>query len=60
LVLQAFSEIIKKIAVMRGVIEDPTPFISSHEAAEIEGAALAAEVARLAEEEEMRAKEAAK
>jgi hypothetical protein len=45
---------------MRGVIEDPTPFISSHEAAEIEGAALAAEVARLAEEEEMRAKEAAK
>ena len=49
LTFQALSEIIKKIAVMRGVMEDPTPFISAHEAAEIEGAALAAEVARLAE-----------
>lgn len=48
LILQAISEIIKKIAVMRGVMEDPTPFISAHEAAELEGAALAAEVARLA------------
>ena len=48
LTFQALSEIIKKIAVMRGVMEDPTPFISAHEAAEIEGAALAAEVARLA------------
>ena len=46
---QALSEIVKKIAVMRGVIDDPTPFISAHEAAELEGAALAAEVARLAE-----------
>ena len=54
LVFQAVSEIIKKIAVMRGEMEDPTPFISAHEAAELEGAALAAEVARLAAEEEAR------
>ncbi len=54
LVAQAISEIIKKIAVMRGVIDDPTPFISAHEQAELDGAALAAEVARLAEEEERR------
>ena len=54
LVAQAISEIIKKIAVMRGVIEDPTPFVSTHEQAELDGAALAAEVARLAEEEEKR------
>lgn len=51
LIAQAVSEIIKKIAVMRGLIEDPHPFVSAHEAAELEGAALAAEVARLAEEE---------
>jgi len=31
--LQGVSEIIKKIAVMRGDIEDPNPFISSHDAA---------------------------
>ena len=49
LVAQAVSEIVKKIAVMRGVIDDATPFVSAHEAAELEGAALAAEVARLAE-----------
>lgn len=49
LLAQAFSEIIKKIAVMRGLMDDPTPFISAHEQAELEGAALAAEVARLAE-----------
>lgn len=48
LVLQALSEITKKIAVMQGRIDDPHPFISAHEAAELEGAALAAEVARLA------------
>ena len=60
LTLQAVSEIIKKIAVMRGLMEDPHPFISAHEAAELEGAALAAEVARLAEEEAKRAKGDAK
>lgn len=54
LMFQAISEIIKKIAVMRGEMDDPTPFISAHEAAELEGAALAAEVARLAAEEEAR------
>lgn len=47
---QAFAEIIKKIAVMRGLIADPHEFVSAHQAAEREGAALAAEVARLAEE----------
>ena len=54
LVAQAISEIIKKIAVMRGVIDDPTPFVSAHEQAELDGAALAAEVKRLAEEEARR------
>ena len=40
LTAQCFSEIIKKIAVMRGLIEDPHPFVSEHEkaeAGEIEG-----------------------
>ena len=41
LVLQAISEIIKKVAVMRGLMEDPHPFVSHHEAAELEGAAIA-------------------
>ena len=44
LALQGLSEIIKKIAVMAGLIEDPAPFISAHEAAEREGEALAHEV----------------
>jgi len=39
LTIQGISEIIKKIAVMRGIIEDPTPFVSSHDVAELEGAA---------------------
>lgn len=42
--LQGVSEIIKKIAIMRGDMEDPTPFISAHEAAELEGKALAGEL----------------
>lgn len=41
---QGVSEIIKKIAIMRGDMEDPTPFISAHEAAELEGKAIADEV----------------
>ncbi|MDO5703977.1 MAG: TRAP transporter small permease subunit [Paracoccus sp. (in: a-proteobacteria)] len=45
LLAQAISEIIKKIAVMRGVIDDPTPFVSHHEAALAEGEAMAAEMA---------------
>ena len=66
LVAQALSEIIKKIAIMQGLIEDPHPFISAQEAAELEGAELegdelegdelAAEVVRLAEQ--ARAREA--
>ncbi|MDT8855535.1 TRAP transporter small permease subunit [Paracoccaceae bacterium Fryx2] len=44
LALQGISEIIKKIAVMRGVIPDPTPFISVHEAAELEAKALVEEI----------------
>ncbi|ESY93600.1 TRAP transporter small permease subunit [Mesorhizobium sp. LNHC229A00] len=44
LALQGISEIIKKIAIMRGVIEDPNPFISVHEQAELEAKALAKEV----------------
>jgi TRAP-type mannitol/chloroaromatic compound transport system permease small subunit len=41
---QGISEIIKKIAVMRGDMDDPIPFISAHEQAELEGKALADEV----------------
>lgn len=44
--LQGISEIIKKIAVMRGVIDDPNPFVSSHAAAEAEGEALKQELAK--------------
>jgi len=41
---QGVSEIIKKIAVMRGEMEDPNPFVSAHEAAELEGRALVEEL----------------
>ena len=51
LILQVIAEIIKKIAVMQGLIEDPHPFISAHEAAELEGATLARTVAELADGE---------
>ena len=44
LFFQGLSEIIKKIAVMTGRIEDPTPFVSQHEAAAIEGTAMAQEM----------------
>ena len=44
LALQGLSEIIKKIEVMRGAITDPTPFVSAHEAAELEGKALVEEI----------------
>ncbi|MEI9426888.1 TRAP transporter small permease subunit [Mesorhizobium sp. Cs1299R1N3] len=50
LALQGISEIIKKIAIMRGIIEDPNPFISVHEQAELEAKALAEEAKALAEE----------
>ena len=41
---QGISEIIKKIAVMRGDIPDPTPFVSHHEAAGKEAELLAGEI----------------
>ena len=41
LLAQGISEIIKKTAIMRGVIDDPNPFISAHEAALLEGEAIA-------------------
>ncbi|MGB3418779.1 MAG: TRAP transporter small permease subunit [Mesorhizobium sp.] len=44
LALQGVSEIIKKIAVMRGRMDDPNPFISSHEQAKLEAETLADEV----------------
>jgi TRAP-type mannitol/chloroaromatic compound transport system permease small subunit len=42
--LQGISEIVKKIAIMRGDMGDPTPFISVHEQAELEAKALAEEL----------------
>jgi TRAP-type mannitol/chloroaromatic compound transport system permease small subunit len=44
LAVQGVSEIIKKIAIMRGHMDDPNPFVSAHEAAELEAKALAAEL----------------
>lgn len=44
LTFQGISEIIKKIAVMRGRMDDPNPFISVHEQAELDAKALADEV----------------
>ncbi|MBD0414350.1 TRAP transporter small permease subunit [Oryzicola mucosus] len=44
LAFQGVSEIIKKIAIMRGDMDDPNPFISAHEAAELEAKALAEEI----------------
>jgi TRAP-type mannitol/chloroaromatic compound transport system permease small subunit len=42
--LQGVSEIIKKVAVMLGLIEDPHPYVSAHEMAEKEGEALVEEL----------------
>ena len=47
MIAQVLAEIIKKIAVMQGLIEDPHPFISAHDAAEQEGGELAKAVAGL-------------
>jgi TRAP-type mannitol/chloroaromatic compound transport system permease small subunit len=44
LTVQGVSEIIKKVAVMTGRMPDPTPFISAHQSAELEGAALAEKI----------------
>ncbi len=46
LTVQGVSEIIKKIAVMTGDMEDPTPFVSAHQAAELEGEQLAEALAK--------------
>lgn len=46
LCLQGVSEIIKKIAVMRGLMEDPTPYVSALEAAEAETKSLIAEITK--------------
>ena len=48
LIAQVLSEIIKKIAVMRGLIEDPHPFVSVHDAAEKEAEDLAQGVTKQA------------
>jgi TRAP-type mannitol/chloroaromatic compound transport system permease small subunit len=42
LIFQGLSEIIKKIAIMRGLIEDPHPFLSPKEQAEEEARAVMA------------------
>jgi TRAP-type mannitol/chloroaromatic compound transport system permease small subunit len=44
LALQGISEIIKKVAIMRGDMDDPNPFVSAHEQAELEAKALAEEI----------------
>ncbi len=44
LTLQGLSEIIKKIAIMQGLIEDPSPFHNAKEQAELEAQALLQEV----------------
>ncbi|MCU0802377.1 MAG: TRAP transporter small permease subunit [Rhodobacteraceae bacterium] len=46
LLLQAFSEIIKKIAVIVDLIPDPHPFMTAAQQAELEAAEIAAEVAK--------------
>ena len=50
LALQGVSEIIKKVAIMRGDMDDPNPFISAHEQAELEAKALAEEAKAFAGE----------
>lgn len=50
LALQGVSEIVKKVAIMRGDMDDPNPFISAHEQAELEAKALAEEAKAFAGE----------
>lgn len=40
ILLQGISEIIKRVAIMRGVIDDPMPYTSQHDATELEAEAL--------------------
>ena len=42
--VQGVSEIIKKIAIMSGHMDDPNPFISAHEQAELDAKALVEEI----------------
>jgi TRAP-type mannitol/chloroaromatic compound transport system permease small subunit len=42
--LQGISEIVKKIAIIGGRMDDPTPFVSAHEQAELEAQAIVDEV----------------
>ena len=42
--LQGLSEIIKKIAIMAGAMDDPNPFTSVHEQADLDAKALAEEL----------------
>jgi len=42
--LQGISEIIKKVAIMNGDMDDPTPFVSAHEQADIEAHTLAGDL----------------
>jgi len=46
LIFQAISEIIKKVAVIRGRMEDPNPTLSAKEAAELEVASQTQEIAK--------------
>ncbi|TIS81335.1 MAG: C4-dicarboxylate ABC transporter, partial [Mesorhizobium sp.] len=50
LAIQGVSEIIKKIAIMRGDMEDPTPYVSAHDQAKLEAEALAEEAKALSGE----------
>ena len=44
LALQGLSEIIKKIAIMNGNMDDPNPYLTQHEQAKLEGEALVEEL----------------
>ena len=41
---QGVSEIIKKIAIMNGNMDDPNPYVTQHEQAQLEGEALVEEL----------------
>jgi TRAP-type mannitol/chloroaromatic compound transport system permease small subunit len=42
--VQGISEIIKKVAILRGDLDDPNPFVSAHEQAELDAKALVEEL----------------
>lgn len=47
LFLQGISEIIKRGAIMAGVIPDPVPYVSQHDAVELEAEAIAADMSNV-------------